>query len=89
MRSKQDTEFYNKQRRNVKDIQTQRQAGKREFILRRRSVGRNEHYQKTTGECIRSADCMDTVAMQMVYVGIGGGSEVEGQRYKQGENKDT
>lgn len=36
-------------------------------------MGRNEPSPETTGECIRSRDCMDTVGMQMVYV------EMEGQ----------
>lgn len=63
-------------------------TNKREFILHRQSVGRNEPSSEITGECIRNRDCMDTVAMQMVYVERGG-SAVEGQRYKQGENKDA
>lgn len=53
---------------NVEHIMTLRQTGKREFIHRRRSVGRNKPSPETTGECIRSRDCMDTVEIQMVYV---------------------
>lgn len=63
-----------KHRRNIKE----KRRGKQGFILGEQTVGRNTLSLKTTGVCFRWSDCIDSVAMQMVYVEMGGG--VKGER---------
>lgn len=66
-----------KHRHNIKE----KRRGKQGFILREQTVGRNTLSLKTTGECFRWSDCIDSVAMQMVYVEMGGGgSREKGQK---------
>lgn len=51
-------------------------------------MGRNKSSLKTTGECIRCSDCIDTVAMQMVHVETRGLGEIGTEKQRR-ENKDT
>lgn len=65
--------FYNKQRRQPTNSSRRKdkQANGNVYFIDGVWKGAGRH-QKTTGEGFRSADCMDTVVMQMVYAEMGG-----------------
>lgn len=65
--------FYNKQRRQPthSSRREDKQANGNAHFIDGVWGGAGRH-QKTTEEGFRSADCMDTVVMQMVYAEMGG-----------------